>query len=207
MVSTIEWAKALGVHVEETFSKPEPYDYSIERSVRDIAIRAVILQGVVAVAYQVEPEPVIEWFHEQEIWDAVTPKEKKFLLLSTRPTEECNRYRAHQEAEWCLLWMINKIDVLGLPTHYCDTRKLVDEIIPALGSDIEPFIQSAVLQRPEILWAEDDRTYDMWCYYRRDYREGKPIPDDLNDTVLYERRYAFEWLDGIQEWDDVTCDS
>jgi hypothetical protein len=25
--------------------------------------------------------------------------------------------------------------------------------------------------------------------------------------VAYERRYAFEWLDGQPDWDDVTCDS
>ena len=26
-------------------------------------------------------------------------------------------------------------------------------------------------------------------------------------SVENERRYAFEWLDGFQEWDDVTCDA
>ena len=29
----------------------------------------------------------------------------------------------------------------------------------------------------------------------------------MRHWVLYERRYAFEWLDGLQDWDEVTCDS
>ena len=207
MISAVEWAEALKISVEEGVLAEEAGDYCLGQSVRDIAIRTVILQGVVAVAYQVDAEPVIEWFHEQEIWDAVTPKEQEFLLLPTRSTEECNRYRAHQEAEWTLLWVIGKIDALGLPTHYCDTRRLVDEIIPPLGTDIESFVRSAGLQKPGVLLAEDDRTYTMWCSYWRDRRESKPLPHDLNITVLYERRYAFEWLDGIQKWDDVTCDA
>ena len=207
MISTVEWAESLNISVEEGVLSEEAGDYCSGHSIRNIAIRAVILQGVVAVAYQVDSEPVIEWFHEQKIWDAVTPKEKEFLLLPIRSTEECNRYRAQQEAEWTLLWVIGKIDSLGLPTHYCDTRRLVHEIIPPLGTDIEPFIRSAVLQKPGVLLAEGDRTYTMWCYYWRDHRESRPLPHDLNITVLYERRYAFEWLDGIQEWDDVTCDA
>jgi hypothetical protein len=33
------------------------------------------------------------------------------------------------------------------------------------------------------------------------------VPEDLNWSVLYERRYAFEWLDGLEDWDEVTCDA
>jgi hypothetical protein len=84
---------------------------------------------------------------------------------------------------------------------------LVDEIIPPLGSDIEEFLASAELRSPGVLLAEDDRTYDLWCCVAKARRRGEPLPADLNWWVLYERRYAFEWLDGVQEWDDVTCDA
>jgi len=58
-----------------------------------------------------------------------------------------------------------------------------------------------------VLLAEDDRTYNLWCYANTARRNHKHLPHDLNWNVLYERRYAFEWLDGMQDWDDVTCDS
>jgi hypothetical protein len=106
-----------------------------------------------------------------------------------------------------LLWAIGKVEAIGLPTRGCDTRRLVDEIIPPLGSDIGGFLNSAELRPPGVLLAEDDRTYNMWCYANSAFRKGEPLPSDLKWWVLYERRYAFEWLDGQPEWDDVTCDS
>ena len=58
-----------------------------------------------------------------------------------------------------------------------------------------------------MLLAEDDRTYDLWCGLFAARRHRQPLPGDPNEAVLYERRYAFEWLDGIEEWDEVTCDA
>lgn len=207
MILTKEWAESLNVSAEDIGAVEETQGVSYARTARDIALRAIILQGVVAVACEVDPAPVIEWFQEQKIWDAVTPLEKEFLLLPIPSGEQRNRYQAHQEAEWALLWMIGKVEKLGLPTQYCDTRRLVDDIIPALGSDIEPFVRSATLRDSRYLLMEDHRTYNLWCYYWRNRREKKEVPYDLKVTVLYERRYAFEWLDDIQEWDEITCDA
>ena len=104
--------------------------------------------------------------------------------------------------------MVGKVEALGLPIRQCDTRRLVDEIIPALGSDIEPFLASAKLQPPGLLLAEDDRHYDLWCLYHQSRREGAyRVPRDLEVVVLYQRQYAFEWLHGIEAWDDVRCDA
>jgi hypothetical protein len=78
--------------------------------------------------------------------------------------------------------------------------------IATLGSDIRDFAASAVIRGPGLLLAEDDRTYNLWCHAPKARRRGE-LPGDLNWGVLYERRYAFEWLDGMQDWDEVTCDA
>lgn len=207
MISTHEWAKSLNISVESSLSGIDGYSELYPRTAYEVAVRAVILQGVVAVGHKVDPEPVIEWFHEQCIWDDVTPQEKDFLLAVTRSEKDCIKFRAHQEAEWTLLWMIGKVEALNLPTQYCDTRQLVDKLIPALGSNIKAFLASAALRHSSVLLDEDLRTYDLWCSALRDRRENRPLPHDLNMTVLYERRYAFEWLDSIELWDKVTCDA
>jgi hypothetical protein len=207
MLSTIEWAKSHRVPVEDILPSIEGQFELYPRTAHEVAIRAVILQGVVAVGYNVDPEPVIEWFHDQNIWNAVTPREKEFLQAATCPELQSNIFCAHQEAEWTLLWTIGKVEALGLPTHYCDTGRLVDEIIPALGSDIEPFLASATLRPSGVLLNEDLRTYNLWSHALVDRREKKPLPYDLNMTVLYERRYAFEWLDSRELWDNITCDA
>jgi hypothetical protein len=106
-----------------------------------------------------------------------------------------------------ILWAIGHVESLGLPTQGCDTQRLVDEIVPPLGSEINAFLDSATLLPPGELLAEDDRTYDLWCYATSAVRKGEPLPADLRWWVLYERRYAFEWLDELQDWDEVTCDA
>src|SRR5262249_41626225 len=106
-----------------------------------------------------------------------------------------------------LLWVIGKVESLGLPTRCCDTQRLVDEIMPALGSDIASYLASSEVRPPGLLLAEDDRTYNLWCQAHAAQRQRQPLPEDLNWSVLYERRYAFEWLDGMEDWDDVTCDA
>jgi hypothetical protein len=82
----------------------------------------------------------------------------------------------------------------------------VDEIMPMLGDSIESFVSSAVLRSPSQLLGEDDRSYNLHCYVRKAYRT-KTFPDDLIYDVLWQRHYAFEWLRGDDDWDDVRTDT
>jgi len=207
MRSTEAWAKSLGISVSAMPPTVRGYSKRCPRSARQIAARVIILQGVVGVACGVEAEPVLEWFRKQRIWRSVTRQERVFLQNPSPTKDQRGKLRWHQEAEWTLLWVIGKVGGLGLPIRCCDTRRLVDEIIPPLGSDIESFLVSAELRPPGVLLAEDDRTYNLWCYAHIARRKHQAVPKDLNWSVLYERRYAFEWLDGLQGWDDVICDA
>ncbi len=207
MVTTADWARAKGYSGESVQPAIEGLHHVFPRIACEIALRAIILQGVVLAGYDVDPEPIIEWFQEQGIWEAVSPREQQFLLNDMPTDEESNRFRWRDETEWTLLWMIGKVKVLGLPTHLCDFRLMIDEIIPPVGTDIKEFFTSAELRDPDVLIAEDLRTYDLWCDVCAAHRQKKPLPDDLDIGVLFQRRYAFEWLDGLDEWDDVTCDA
>lgn len=207
MSTTKLWAESLNVSSEADLSPIPDYSRPYARDARQIAVRAVILQGVAAVAYNVEAQPIIEWFQGQAIWCEVTPQERAFILGSAHTESEQLHFRWKQEAQWTLLWMIHHVESLGLPTRCCDTRRLVDEIVPALGDDLQSFITQSELRSPGALLAEDDRTYDLWCYALAAQRRGERLPSDLNLGVLRERRYAFEWIDGNQEWDEVTCDA
>jgi hypothetical protein len=208
-LTTEEWAASLGISTALTPLAIESVEEQCSFTARQIAIRAVILQGVVAVAFEVDPDPVIEWYREQGVWDQVSPKEQAFLLdPASLSRNEWYILRRHQEAEWTLLWVVGKVESLGLPNRRCDTKRLVDTIIPALGTDIELFLTSARLKPPGVLLAEDNRHYDLWCRYFQTRRQGShSLPHDLEVSVLYERQYAFNWLHGIEAWGDVQCDS
>jgi uncharacterized protein DUF4272 len=207
-LTTERWAQALGISTAPTPPTVEEYDQPCPLAARQVATRAIILHGVVAVASGVDPKPVVEWFRDQAIWPEVSPRERAFLLdPSTADRKERIGFQWRQEAEWALLWVISKVEALGLPIRQCDTRRLVDEIIPALGSDIEPFLANAVLRAPGVLLAEDDRVYDLWCRWHAARRIGDPLPEDLDEAVLYQRVYALEWLRGIEPWDEVAADA
>jgi hypothetical protein len=206
-VDTKSWAAMLGVPTEAELPEvPDCHD-TYARSVRDIATRAVILQGVVAAAYGVDEKRIADWFRAEDIWRLLSPQESSLLTGLTILEPERRKLQWHQEAQWTLLWMLNLVDSLGLPTHCCNTAKLVDEIIPALGDDLQEFIVGASLRSPGSILAEDDRTYTLWCAACKSQRKQELLPHDLNLSVLFERRYAFEWLNGGKEWDDVNCDA
>jgi hypothetical protein len=207
--TTEDWARACGISAEPSAPAVDHYEVEYPRSAVDVATRAVILMGVVAAAADVPPGPIVEWYREQGVWADVTPRERVLLQDPASATrEEISTFRWRQEAMWVLLWLVRKVGHLGLPTRECDTRRLVDEIMPALGSDISLFVRSAALRTPGEILAEDDRHYNMWCRWFQTRREDPArLPRDLNYDVLYQRRYAFEWIDGMEAWDDVQCDA
>jgi hypothetical protein len=207
--TTEEWARSHGISIADVPPAIDGYNEPCPLTATQVAVRAIILQGVVAVASEVDPEPVIDWFQDQGIWEAVSPQEQALLLdPSSVAMNDRIRFQWRKEAEWALLWAVGKVEALGLPTRECDTRTLVDAIIPALGSKIQPFLTSSKLRPPGALLAEDDRHYDLWCRYFQDRHCGDHLlPSDLAIDVLHQRQYALEWLHGIEEWDDVRCDA
>jgi len=207
--TTEQWARSLNVSTALTPPAIAGHGEPCRFSASEIATRAVLLQGVVAAACGVDPEPIVQWLKDQPIWHAASPSECTFLMNSTAArSEQILKMRWRQEAEWALLWVVGKIEHLGLPTRQCDTRRLVDEIMPALGADIEPFLATAKLRSPGELLAEVDRHYDLWCgYFQTRRKEPSLLPSDLNLQVLFQRQYAFEWLEGNDAWDEVRCDA
>ncbi len=206
MVSTKEWAASHGLCVDDTVPPVDDYKEPYKRTAEEVAIRTIILHSLAAVGYEVDPHPIIDWLKDQDVWDHVSPNEQAFLCASDPSDQERSDARWRQEAQWALLWTVRKIESLGLPTQTCDTGKLVDEIMPALGDPIDSFVSSAKLRPPSGLLAEDDRIYNLHCYARQAYRQNA-MPDDLVYDVLFQRHYAFEWLNGDEEWDSVTTDT
>jgi hypothetical protein len=208
MPTTKAWACSLGISTASIPPAVDGYEEPCSFTARQVAIRALILQGVVAVTAEVDPEPVIEWYQNQGIWMHATPQERAFFDAPRDIDQnQLRRFSWQAEAEWGLLWAVGKIETLGLPICQCDSRRLVDEIIPELGSEIEPFLSSAVLRPPGLLLAEDDRHYNLWCHLNLDIRKGGSQPDDLIYGVLWQRVCAFEWLHGITPWDEIKGDA
>lgn len=207
MTSTKEWAIALGICGEELAPTIPNNTESCARSAEQIAARAILLHCMTAVGCGAEPAPICDWLRQESLWEAATPAERAFLGAAVRTQDELQEAIWLQEAEWALLWCIGKVESLGLPTRFCDSARLNDEIMPALGDSIAPFMQAAQLRSPGELLAEDDRCYNLLCYVRQAQRQKALLPRDMLYGVLWQRCYAFVWLNGFYEWDDVQVDS
>ncbi|MAX39311.1 DUF4272 domain-containing protein [Gimesia sp.] len=206
MIKTRQWAASHGIDVADSLPAIADYDEPTPRTSQEIAIRTIILHAIAATGYGVDPEPIAEWLIEQSIWQYASPAEQTLMKSTASTDDELSEARWRQEAQWALLWAINKVHSLGLPTQTCDTGSLVDDIMPGRGESIEPFVSSARLRLPGEILAENDRTYNLHCYARPAIREST-LPGDLIYPVLFQRHYAFEWLTGDDQWDEVQTDT
>ena len=209
MMKTKEWAESHGINTQDVLPPIENYDESYKRTAKDVAVRTIILHAVAAAGHGVNPGPIIEWLKNQNVWDQVSAREQTFLL-SRKPRRllEQDRIGARwlQEAQWALLWTIQKVESIGLPTKTCDTTRLANEIMPGLGDEIQPFVSSAKLRPAPKLRAEDERVYKLHREAQQAYEQDE-MPDDLVYGVSFQRYYAFEWLRSGDDWDDVRTDT
>ena len=121
MKTTKQWAASHGVDVDDSLTADADYNEPIPRTAREVATRTVILHSIAATGYGVDPKPIIEWLIGQSIWQHASPNEQRLLKAPAPIEEELSEARWRQEAQWALLWAINKIDTLGLPTQTCET--------------------------------------------------------------------------------------
>jgi hypothetical protein len=205
-MKTRAWAASHGVCTSAIVPAVQDYHEDSPRSPADVARRAIVLHCIVAVGCGVKAQPVIEWLVNESLWVTVSSSERTFLAARKPTKKQIHAARWRQESQWALLWSIGHVRSLGLPTKTCDTRKLVDEIMPGLGDSIEEFVASARLRPPGWILAEEDRTYNLLCYARQATRTNS-MPEDLIFNVLYERHYAFSWLGSSDHWDDVDMDT
>jgi hypothetical protein len=185
-------------------------DDTIElRSPQEIAQRVTILAITNLVAFNsISGEEAKEYISHFKLWDFVTPDEKAFL---DNPTEE---QKAHEtwksEGIWILMWALGKVKQLGFPDELCNLDKIMYGDYP-IGNNREPWeflnAKQTTRSKDEILDAAD-------FYYRLDWAcvdariNNKPL-EVVNQSVVYERHYALNWLIKYmnQEWDNVSCDT
>ena len=206
-MNTAEWARQKGISDLNVIPAVADYNEPIARSAAEIAQRILILQGTVAVAAGVDSGAVEKWFKSKGLWPSVTQNELTLFVPGEISQEERHNHVWHKEAELALLWVLGLVESLGLPIRECDSRRMVDELMPALGADIHQFVESARLRTPGEILVEDDRHYNLWCSFHQTRRCGEAVPSDLHPRVLFERQYAFEWLKGHDDWDHVQCDA
>jgi len=203
MIKTKEWAESLNIDTQDALPPSENIMESYCRTASEVAVRTVMLHSIVAAASGIDRERITGWLQDQNLWEQASPRERSLLQSPRRFKEDSSGAQWLQEAQWALLWTIQRVENLGLPTKRCDSIKLVDEIMPVLGGDdIDSFITSAEFRPAAEISAENDRVSRLY-YYARKAADKEEMPEDLIYSVLHNRFWAFRWLINNEPWDDV----
>lgn len=183
-------------------------DHDVPRTAGEIARRVLVLHCVIAAAHGVSRDDLTKWLKDEELWEAASPLEQRFLSNSAPSDKEIINATWRVEAQVALLWAIGKIFGLGSLSEQCDTGPMVDGI-PELFSSTKEFIDSAMLRKPDVIGEEYEKVYDSHWKARDAVRRNLPIPDGIEMGIVQERHYGFNWLTGYcgQEWDEITTDT
>ena len=154
-----------------------------------------------------EREKIVNFIKTNLLWDKVSPEEKELYQKEQLTQQEILNMTWRLEAIWLLLWTINKVDKLELPTRQVEPPEIMSKM-PKLFDNPKEFIETAII-RPttEILYISD-LTYRLHWAATDAELNNQPMPANLDSGIIYERHYAINWVTYYaEEWDEVTTDT
>ena len=111
------------------------------------------------------------------------------------------------EAVWMLLWTINKVDKLELPTEQVEIPEIVSRLPEFLTAPTE-FIKNAIVRPITEILDISDLTYRLHWATRNADLNKQPMPANLSLSIVMERHYAINWVTYCaDEWDEITTDT
>ncbi|QDA59293.1 DUF4272 domain-containing protein [Hymenobacter jejuensis] len=136
----------------------------------------------------------------------LTPTEQGYARAK-RPTEQQKTDAGWRyESLHVMLWALSFVDTLSYPDRMCNVASDVKIIHDLSEND---FREKAKLRsKKEILDQADLILRLNWACTNARMKQ-KPNPGNLDQGVVFERHYSFNWLIKYmgQEWDDVTTDT
>lgn len=190
------------------YGEDEDYAKDELRSSEEIAKRALVLSALISIVFKKNSlSDVVSWLKQENLWSELAPSELSFI---NDPSNE----KLHINISWrsealvVLLWSINKLDSLPSLTELCDVNAVQSLVIEPPNSTAD-FISSSRLRDEEEIETEYEIVYESHWKVRDAQIHKKPIPDQLNPGVVYERHFGFNYVVGYcgLPWDEITTDT
>ena len=194
---------------QSDFDDPDKF-MMVLRSGDEVAARCIILCCVVA--HSEDPSLSFEgWLKAEQLWEKVSPNEKKFLLNSLPSEREVKNASWRSEAVLTLLWSLGRISEMPSPVQTEAFSEML-RLVPGPDESTTEFLQTAKVRPLDEIITAYEVAYDQHWRVRDGQMNGTQPPAELERGVIYERHYALNWLRryGIfeeQEWDEITTDT
>jgi hypothetical protein len=178
----------------------------VPRSPKQVAKRVLALIAVVDKAHNQTPEQLQNWVSKHRISDYFSPEEAAFYCNPAPPREEVVKQSWRAEALVPLCWALGLIEALpplNVQVAWADVPGL-----KLAATDPTRFIEGASLRPIDTLDEAEQDLYHQHWRVRDAQLFGKPMPEELDPGIVYERRYAASWLMGWgDDWDNVPTDT
>lgn len=200
----------LGILYNPDLPFTQETDDLILRNSNEIATRIVVLWEVINIASNskgANRKESIKFLKEVDLWDSLSPNEKKFLSTSNHNKQRIVDLTWQTEILKVLYWSINEIPLLGEPI---EDKSLVDisEKTVKKYTSLKDFINQTNSRTTKEILDEADYTYRLhWCS-RKHRRKDQGVPSKYNYSVIRERDFAFSWITNPKvKWDEITLDT
>ena len=178
------------------------------RTAQEIAERILILVYLAYVSeVPDERENVIEFLKTNLLWEKVSPNENELFQKEELTDQETVNISWRSESVWLLLWIINKVDHLELPTEQVEIPEILSRL-PNFLTDPGEFIKNAIVRPITEILDLSDLIYRLHWAARNADLNNQQMPANLDLSIIMERHYAINWVTFYaDEWDNISTDT
>ena len=176
------------------------------RTPQEIAQRILVLTYLNYVAEEPEErDKVIDFLKEQDLWNSVSNDEKELFSKELSDQEHVN-ISWRSEAIWLLLWVINKVDTVYIPSEEVSIPQIL-ELLPDFMTDTKDFVKRTTMKTVSEILDLSDLIYRLhWATRHTELNNLETLY--LNSSIVQERHFAVNWVTYYEDnWDDITTDT
>jgi hypothetical protein len=188
------YLKSINVPINSHLPSIEEEEEAVIRSGQDIAKRLLILTYLNVVEESGDKKEITTFLKKEGLWDDVSEDEKELLKKSRLTKQDKIGLSWRSEGIWLMLWAINKVDELELPTKQCKINEILSRL-PSFLDSTKEFVETATVRPTAEILDMADLIYRMHWSTRQASLDGKGAPADLDDSMpfcVYE--FTCGWL-------------
>jgi hypothetical protein len=177
----------------------------IIRSAPDIAKRILILAYLnTTIDNGDDKQDIIAHLKTEKLWGHVSQREQEFFNKDVLSEKETISISWRIECIYVMLWAINKIDDLGLPTEEASGTV---NLIPGYMESGKEFINGAVIRKTTEILDASDLIYRIHWAIKQARIDNTEVPN-INPDVVQEWHQSINWITFYEDrWDDITTDT
>lgn len=173
------------------------FDFKLNiRHPYEVAQRVLAILAILDRTYTIEASPALEWVYAYGVHRHFSEAEKEFYFTKEVSKQERETFSWLTESLAVLMWSMGYLEDLP-PLHQrfdLATMPYLDHIT----SSTAQFLADACLRHADALMIAEEQHYHAHWQIMNAESSMDLITNKISPEIIYERRYAFSWLVGME---------